>query len=35
VIGKTVNGNAVLVFGDGAQAYLDYSAGQHHTSGSR
>jgi LCP family protein required for cell wall assembly len=27
VVGKTVNGNAVLVFGDGAQAYLDYFAG--------
>lgn len=27
VIGKTIKGNAVLVFGDGAQAYLDYFAG--------
>ena len=27
VIGKTIKGNAVLVFGDGAQAYLDYFGG--------
>jgi LCP family protein required for cell wall assembly len=27
VVGKTINGNAVLVFGDGAQAYIDYFSG--------
>ncbi len=27
VVGKTINGNAVLLFGDGAQAYLDYFGG--------
>ena len=27
VVGKTINGNAVLLFGDGAQAYIDYFAG--------
>jgi LCP family protein required for cell wall assembly len=27
VVGKTISGNAVLLLGDGAQAYLDYFAG--------
>ncbi|MCU1395812.1 MAG: putative LytR family regulatory protein [Ilumatobacteraceae bacterium] len=27
VVGKKINGNAVLLFGDGAQAYIDYFAG--------
>lgn len=31
VVGKTINGNAVLVFGAGAQAFLDYFSGVSNT----